>query len=73
MRLVHIHTQLPQIRLGQIDFCHKFLVCGGDVVEGEDAQTETEEEQRAEGDESPEGKLLCIISFGGLSLYCGLT
>lgn len=29
----------------------------GDIVEGEDAPAETEEEERAEGNEGPEGEL----------------
>lgn len=29
----------------------------GDIVEGHDVPTETEEQVRAEGDKSPEGKL----------------
>lgn len=55
--LVHGHAQLPQLGLGELDFAHEFLVCLGTVVEGHDAPAETDEEVRAEGDESPERKL----------------
>lgn len=60
-RLVDINTQLPQIRLGQINLLHKFLVRGGDVVEGEDAPTQTEEQECAEGHEGPEGELFGLM------------
>lgn len=33
------------------------------VVEGEDAPAEAEEEECAEGDEGPEGELLCAVRW----------
>lgn len=55
--LVHVNAQLPQIDLGQLNLLHELLVRRGDIVEGEDAPAETEEEERAEGNEGPEGEL----------------
>lgn len=56
--LVDIDTEVSEVSLGEIDFGHELLVSIGDVVEGHDAEAETEEQQRAEGDEGPEGELL---------------
>lgn len=55
--LVNVNAQPPQIRLGHINLLHQLLVRGGDVVEGEDAPAEAEEEHSAKGDEGPEGEL----------------
>lgn len=35
----------------------------GDIVESEDAPAETEEEERAEGNEGPEGELLMLLQM----------
>jgi hypothetical protein len=56
--LVDIHAQLPQVGLGLVDLSHKLLVRFGNIVKGEDTPAETEEEESAEGDEGPEGKLI---------------
>jgi hypothetical protein len=56
-RLVDVNTQLPQLNLGLGDLSHELLVRIGDVVEGEDAEAEAEEEECAERDEGPEGEL----------------
>ena len=55
--LVHINAKSPQVRLGQFDLLHELLVRLGHVVEGEDAPAEAEEEECAERNEGPEGKL----------------
>jgi hypothetical protein len=55
--LVHIHTQCPEILLGELDLGHQLLVSLGNIVEGENAPAETEEEKSAKGDESPEREL----------------
>lgn len=56
--LVHRDAQLPQLDLGGLDLAHELLMGGGDVVEGQHAPAEEDEEVGAEGDEGPEGKLL---------------
>ena len=55
--LVDVDTQLAQILLGQVNLLHQLLVRLGNVVEGQNAPAQTEEERGAEGDESPEWKL----------------
>lgn len=41
--LVDIDTETSEVGLGEIDFGHELLVSFGDVVEGHDAEAETEE------------------------------
>lgn len=55
--LVHRHAERAQFRLGQLNLLHELLVRRGDVVEGEDAPAEAEEQQGAEADERPERQL----------------
>lgn len=52
--LIHSDPHLSQVRLGEFDLAHEFLVRLGAVVEGEDAPAEAAEKVRAEGDEGPE-------------------
>lgn len=54
---IDVDAELSQIRLGHVDLAHEFLVRLGDIVEGQDAPAEPEQEKGAEGDESPEGEL----------------
>lgn len=56
--LVDINTELAQVRLGQVNLLHQLLVRLGDVVEGQDAPAQAEEEQGTEADEGPEWQLL---------------
>ena len=55
--LVDIDTELAQVNLGLVNLSHELLVRVGNVVEGQDAPTKTEEGDSAEGNESPEGEL----------------
>jgi len=55
--LVDSDAELSELNLGLLNLRRELLVCVGDVVEGEDAEAETEEEVCAEGDQSPEGEL----------------
>jgi hypothetical protein len=55
--LVNSNAELSELNLGLLNLRRELLVCVGDVVEGEDAEAETEEEICAEGDEGPEGEL----------------
>lgn len=54
--LVHGDAQLPQLPLGDLDLAHELVVGLGDVVEGQDAPAEADEQVGAEGDEGPEGQ-----------------
>lgn len=54
--LVHRDAQLPQLPLGDLDLAHELFVGLGDVVEGQDAPAEADEQVGAEGDEGPEGQ-----------------
>jgi hypothetical protein len=58
--LVDIDSKLAQILLGQVNLPHKLLVRLGNVVEGQNAPAQTEEERRAEADESPEWQLVIV-------------
>lgn len=54
--LIHGDAQLPQLPLGDLDLAHELVVGLGDVVEGQDAPAEADEQVGAEGDEGPEGQ-----------------
>ncbi|KAL2279268.1 hypothetical protein FJTKL_13629 [Diaporthe vaccinii] len=54
--LIHGDAQLPQLPLGDLDLAHELVVRLGDVVEGQDAPAEADEQVGAEGDEGPEGQ-----------------
>lgn len=54
--LVDSDAELSELNLGLLNLRRELLVCVGDVVEGKDAEAETEEEVCAEGDEGPEGE-----------------
>lgn len=54
--LIHGDPQLPQLPLGDLDLAHELVVRLGDVVEGQDAPAEADEQVGAEGDEGPEGQ-----------------
>lgn len=53
----NVYTLSAQLGACFLDLCHQFLVCFGDVVEGEDTPAELEEEICAEGYEGPEREL----------------
>lgn len=55
--LVDIDTELAEVNLGLANLLHQLLVRLGDIVKGDDAEAETEEEKGAKGDESPKGEL----------------
>jgi hypothetical protein len=55
--LVNSDTKLSELNLGLLDLRSELLMRVRDVVEGEDAEAETEEEVCAERDEGPEGEL----------------
>lgn len=59
--LVDSDAHLSQFGLGLVNLGHELLVRLRHVVEGEDAPAEAEEEECAEGDEGPEGELLCAL------------
>lgn len=54
--LIHGDAQLPQLPLGDLYLAHELVVRLGDVVEGQDAPAEADEQVGAEGDEGPEGQ-----------------
>ena len=54
---VHINTLCPQVRPCQINLLHEFCMCLWYIVECEDAVSESEEEEGAEGNEGPEWQL----------------
>lgn len=55
--LVDIDAELAEVNLGLANLLHQLLVRFGDIVEGDDAEAETEEEEGAKGDESPKREL----------------
>lgn len=55
--LVDIDAELAEVNLGLANLLHQLLVRFGDIVEGDDAETKTEEKEGAKGDESPKGEL----------------
>lgn len=55
--LIHVYTEFSQVHLCLIDLLQYLLVCVRNIVEGEDAPAEAEEEESAEGNEGPEGEL----------------
>lgn len=57
VNLINVNTELPQVNLCQLNLLHQLLVRRGNIVEREDAPAETEEQQSAERNEGPEGKL----------------
>lgn len=57
--LVDSNAELSELNLGLLNLRRELLVCVGDVVEGKDAEAETEEEVCAERNEGPEGELQC--------------
>lgn len=57
LNLIHVNTKLPQVDLCHLNLRHQLLVRRGNIVEREDTPAETEEEQSAERNEGPEGKL----------------
>lgn len=60
MGSVHVDTDAPEVRLGQVNLGHQLLVGLGHVVERHDVPAEAEEQVRTEGDEGPEGKLFFL-------------
>lgn len=56
--LVHAHAEGTEVLLRQVDLSHELLVSLGNVVEGQNAEAETEEQESAERDESPEWELM---------------
>lgn len=58
-RLVDFNLALAQVHLGQLNLLLEFGVCLGNVVEGEDCDTQAGEEVAGEDDKSVEGKLDC--------------
>lgn len=57
-QLVDSDAELSQLDLGLLNLRRELLVRVGNVVEGEDAEAESEEEVCAKGHECPEGELL---------------
>jgi len=55
-QLVHVDTKLPQVDLGQRNLIHQLPVRRGDIIEGQEAPAEAEEEKCAKGNESPGGE-----------------
>lgn len=55
--LVNIDTELSQLDLSLINLLHKLLVRFRNVVEGENAPSQSKEEECAKRDEGPEGEL----------------
>lgn len=66
--LIDVDAQASQIRLGQLNLSHQFLVCFGDIVEGHDVPAKTEKEEGAEGHQGPEWELLSKGQYLGLSI-----
>lgn len=58
--LANINTLGLEVNPGLLYLRLQFIVCLGDVVEGEDSQAELEEEICAERNEGPEGDLVVI-------------
>lgn len=54
--LIDVNAKLPQVDLCHLNLLHQLLVRRGNIVERKDAPAETEEEQSAERNESPEGE-----------------
>lgn len=59
---IHIYPIPLQLFPSHINLPHQLLMRPWYIIEGEDAPSQLEKKVGAEGDESPEGKLLEVLS-----------